>query len=148
VNTTAQYNLFREHIFTDPIPMFPFNTDGIDPSGGNMHIYNLTVQNFDDVVVPKPSHDDDCTRDMLVENVEVRLGVGMSIGSVPPHVGGSCIRNITFRNVVMKRPFKGIYVKTNPGSNGWGNISDIYYKNISMDRPIWWAIYLGPQQMR
>lgn len=50
-----------------------------------MHIYNLTVQNFDDVVVPKPSHDDDCTRNILVENVEVRLGVGMSIGSVPPH---------------------------------------------------------------
>jgi hypothetical protein len=48
----------------------------------------------------------------------------------------------------MKRPFKGIYVKTNPGSKGWGNVSDIYYKNISMDRPIWWAIYLGPQQMR
>lgn len=48
--------------------MFPFNTDGIDPSGGRMHIYNLTVQNYDDVVVPKPSHDDDCTRDMLVEN--------------------------------------------------------------------------------
>ena len=113
-----------------------------------MHIYNLTVQNFDDVVVPKPSHDDDCTRDMLVENIEVRLGVGMSIGSVPPHVGGSCIRNITFMNIVMKRPFKGIYIKTNPGTNGWGNVSNIYYKNISMDRPIWWAIYLGPQQMR
>lgn len=46
--------------------MFPFNTDGVDPSGGYMHIYNLTVQNFDDVVVPKPSHDDDCTRYMLV----------------------------------------------------------------------------------
>ena len=51
--------------------MFPFNTDGIDPSGGNMHIYNLTVHNFDDVVVPKPSHDEDCTRDMLVENIQV-----------------------------------------------------------------------------
>ncbi len=48
----------------------------------------------------------------------------------------------------MKRPFKGIYIKTNPGVKGWGNISDIYYKDISMDRPIWWAIYLGPQQMR
>jgi len=47
----------------------------------------------------------------------------------------------------MKRPFKGIYVKTNPGSSGWGNITNIYYKNITMDRPIWWAIYIGPQQM-
>lgn len=48
----------------------------------------------------------------------------------------------------MKRPFKGIYVKTNPGDRGWGNVTNIYYKNISMDRPIWWAIYIGPQQMR
>ena len=64
--------------------MFPFNTDGIDPSGARMHIYNLTVQNWDDVVVPKPSHDVDCTRDMLIENIEVVLGVGMTVGSVPP----------------------------------------------------------------
>jgi hypothetical protein len=46
--------------------MIPFNTDGIDPSGARMHIYNLTVQNYDDVVVPKPSTDLDCTRDMLI----------------------------------------------------------------------------------
>ena len=89
-----------------------------------MHIYNITVQNFDDVVVPKPSHrgymDGNCTRDMLVENATVVLGVGMSIGSVPPNAGCNCIKNITFRNVIMKRPIKGIYVKTNPGDNGDG----------------------------
>lgn len=64
--------------------MIPYNTDGIDPSGARMHIYNLTVQNYDDVVVPKPSADEDCTRDMLVENIDVVLGVGMTVGSVPP----------------------------------------------------------------
>jgi len=72
----------------------------------------------------------------------------MSIGSVPPSEGGHCIRNITFKNVVMKRPLKGIYVKTNPGDTGYGNVSDIYYKNFTMDRPVWWAIYIGPQQMK
>lgn len=46
--------------------MFPFNTDGIDPSGARMHIYNMTVQNWDDVVVPKPQGAADCTRDMLI----------------------------------------------------------------------------------
>ena len=47
--------------------MFPFNTDGIDPSGARFHIYNFTCQNYDDVVVPKPLDDDfDCTRDMLI----------------------------------------------------------------------------------
>lgn len=76
------------------------------------------------------------------------MGVGLTIGSVPPSIGGNCIRNITFRNVVQKRPLKGIYVKTNPGDKGYGSITDIYYQNFTMDRPIWWAIYIGPQQMK
>jgi hypothetical protein len=38
------------------VPLFPLNTDGIDPAGRYYHIWNLTVQNYDDVVVPKPSH--------------------------------------------------------------------------------------------
>jgi len=124
VNTTAQFNLLKRLSLEGIVPLFPLNTDGIDPSGARMHIYNITVQNFDDVVVPKPSHKGymggDCTQDMLVENANVVLGVGMSIGSVPPNLGRNCIRNITFRNVEMRRPLKGIYVKTNPGDNGNG----------------------------
>jgi hypothetical protein len=131
--------------------MFPFNTDGVDPHGTDMHIYNLTVQNWDDVVVPKPGSKSDiygnCTENFLVENITVRLGVGMSIGSVPPAESFRCIRNITFRNVEMKYPFKGIYVKTNPGNTGGGLVTNIIYQNISMSSPIWWAIYIGPQQM-
>ena len=46
--------------------MFPFNTDGIDPSGSRFHIYNITCQNWDDVVVPKPSRETDCTKDMMI----------------------------------------------------------------------------------
>jgi hypothetical protein len=72
----------------------------------------------------------------------------MSIGSVPPRTAGSCVRNITFRNVLMEKPFKAIYVKTNPGNAGHGSINDIYYKNFIIEHPIWWAIYIGPQQMR
>ena len=41
------------------IPLFPLNTDGIDPQGARMKFYNLTVQNYDDVVVPKPSGGND-----------------------------------------------------------------------------------------
>lgn len=99
MNTTAQINLLKSLNLEGLIPMFPFNTDGIDPSGARYHIYNMTVQNYDDVVVPKPGSDDDCTRDMLVENFTIRLGVGMSIGSVPPRILGSCVKNITFRNI-------------------------------------------------
>lgn len=124
VNTTAQFNLLKKFSVEGVIPLFPLNTDGIDPSGARMHIYNITVQNFDDVVVPKPSHkgymEGDCTQDMLVENATVVLGVGMSVGSVPPNNGRNCIRNIIFKNVQMSRPIKGIYVKTNPGDAGTG----------------------------
>ena len=72
----------------------------------------------------------------------------MTVGSVPPEKECNCVKNITFRNVRMVRPFKGIYVKTNPGDEGTGLIQDIYYSNFTMDRPIWWAIYIGPQQMK
>lgn len=70
VNTTAQLNLLKSFSLVGVIPMFPFNTDGVDPHGSNFHIYNLTVQCWDDVVVPKPGREDDlngnCTDNMLV----------------------------------------------------------------------------------
>jgi hypothetical protein len=104
------------------------------------------------VVVPKPSNKNNrfapCTQDMLVENVTVRLGVGMSVGSISPSNAHSCIRNITFRNVYFDHPFKAIYIKTNPGDRGDGEVTDILYQDIRMDRPLWWAVYIGPQQMK
>lgn len=153
VNTTAQLDILKRRFLTGIIPMFPLNTDGIDPNGRNFHIYNITCQNYDDVVVPKPAHTApgsvaNCTENMLIENITVRLGVGLSIGSVPPNTNVNCIRNITFRNAHFEKPFKGIYIKTNPGENGSGRIEDILYENITMHEPIWWAIYLGPQQQK
>ena len=102
VNATAQFNLAKKFSAEGAIPLFPLNTDGIDPAGQYFHIWNLTVQNYDDVVVPKPSHGGgtycNCTEHMLIENITIRLGVGLSIGSVPPNAQHNCIRNITFRN--------------------------------------------------
>ena len=64
-----------------------------------------------------------CTEDILVENITVINGVGMSIGSVPPHKNINCIRNVVFRNIYFLYPFKGIYIKTNSGDpNGTGLI--------------------------
>ena len=56
VNTTAQLDILKRDYLNGIIPLFPLNTDGIDPSGKNFHIYNITCQNYDDVVVPKPTH--------------------------------------------------------------------------------------------
>jgi len=36
-------------------PMFPFNTDGIDPSGSNILIERVNITNFDDAVAIKPA---------------------------------------------------------------------------------------------
>lgn len=105
VNTTAQLDILKRYYLIGSVPMFPLNTDGIDPNGRNFHIFNITCQNYDDVVVPKPSHRNsgytNCTENMLIENITVRLGVGLSIGSVPPNSEINCVRNITFRNAVM-----------------------------------------------
>ena len=46
----------------------------------------------------------------------------------------------------METPLKGIYIKPNPGDKGDGLISRITYENIVINKPIWWAIYIGPQQ--
>ncbi len=90
VNTTAQLDIIKRNYLNGLIPLFPLNTDGIDPNGRNFHIFNITCQNYDDVVVPKPAHHSpnniaNCTENMLIENITVRLGVGLSIGSVPPN---------------------------------------------------------------
>ena len=42
------------------------------------------------------------------------VGVGASIGSVPPHANHNCVRNVSFVNISMPRTAKGIYVKSNP----------------------------------
>ena len=132
-----------------PFVTFPLNTDGIDPAGRNMTFRRIKITNFDDAIVPKPSHVgykySNCTENILVENVEVHLGVGMSIGSEPPNKAHACIKDVIFRDVQFYKPFKGIYIKTNPGSVGDGIIKNITYQNIHMDTPIWWGVYIGPQ---
>ena len=70
----------------------------------------------------------------------------MTIGSVPPHDNHACVKDITFRNITFDTPIKGIYIKTNPGHHGDGEITNILYENIVMKGPVWWTIYIGPQQ--
>ncbi len=110
-------------------PVFPLNTDGIDPAGSNVTIRNVNITNFDDAVAVKPAHNyakvakEGCTRDVLVENLNIMFGVGLSIGSISPEVGTyPCVKNVTFREINFEYPLKAIYVKTNPGDSGNGII--------------------------
>ena len=38
------------------VPIFPLNTDGLDPSGANILIERLNITCFDDAVAIKPAH--------------------------------------------------------------------------------------------
>mmetsp|Transcript_31445 Transcript_31445/g.43639 ORF Transcript_31445/g.43639 Transcript_31445/m.43639 type:complete len:460 (+) Transcript_31445:384-1763(+) len=156
VDTTKQASLLTKTGKWDhknSLPLFPLNTDGIDPSGKDIHIYNISVTNFDDVVAVKPSYMEygmyaNCTENVLVEDAKVRFGVGMTVGTVGPSIKGNCVRNVTFRNVEFLYPFKAIYIKTNPGDAGFGIIDNITYEDIFIKHPIWWSIYVGPQQQK
>lgn len=89
--------------FEIELPTFPLNTDGIDFSGRNATYRRLKITNFDDAIVPKPSHAGkmftNCTQDILVEDIEINFAVGASIGSVPPSPEHSCVKNVMFRNI-------------------------------------------------
>lgn len=117
-------------------PLFPLNTDGIDPQGSNVTIQRVKFTNFDDAVAVKPANKghvvakDGCSQDIHVDNCTVRFGVGMSIGSVNPQPNHNCVRRVKFTNINFEYPLKALYIKTNPGSEGSGEISDILYENI------------------
>ena len=112
----------------------------------------ITCENYDDVVAVKPGKllTDGCTQNVTVDNAKVILGVGMSIGSVPPNTDINCIRDVWFRNVEFINPLNAIYVKTNSGKDGFGIIDNINYQNITIHAPvpILWLIYIGPQQQK
>jgi len=94
---------------------------------------------FDDAVAVKPLRTT-CTQNILITDCKVIYGVGMSIGSVPPNLGINCVNNITIRNIDFQWPLKAIYLKSNPGVNGRGLISNILYENIKITNAITWAI--------
>ena len=131
-------------------PIFPLNTDRIDPSGSNIIIENVNITNFDDAVAVKPANKghkvskNGCAENILVKNANVMFGVGMTIGSVPPNGNHACIRNVTFKDINFEYPLKAIYVKTNPGDGGSGEIVNILYENIKIHFPVWYNIYIGP----
>jgi len=132
------------------LPMFPLNTDGIDVWARNATFRRIKVTNFDDSIVPKPTNKGykhvHCTTDILIEDCETLYTVGMSVGSVPPNVNHACIANVTFRNITMDKPIKGIYVKPNPGDHGTGIIQNITFENFVIKSAIWYTVWIGPQQ--
>lgn len=138
------------------LPWFPLNTDGIDLHGTNILLERINVTNFDDAVAVKSCNKNyqiaQCTENVVVRDMEIWFGVGLSIGSIPADDAYNCVNNITFSNSKFHHPLKAIYVKTNPGvttsmlPGSGGKITNVLYENLEIFRPIWWTIYIGPQQ--
>ncbi len=131
------------------LPTFPLNTDGIDPSGSNVLIRNIKITSYDDSIAVKPANGGNviakCAENITAHNLTTWMGVGMTIGSVPPNKNFACIRNVTFKDIMLYTPIKSVYIKSNPGNYGYGIIENILYEDLTIIEPIWWNIYIGPQ---
>lgn len=129
------------------IDLTAFNTDGIDVSGHNVHIHDVDIWTQDDCIAVKDSKLDYHSSNMTFERVNAS-GLGFVIGSI----GGSTVRNITFRDSYLHRSVKGIYMKFNQPSEFWteknltGLIEDVRFENIIMEQPSQWPIWIGPAQ--
>jgi hypothetical protein len=137
---------------TPPIPMiWALNTDGFDFAGVNVSVTNCTVTNFDDSVCVKPSRGSPpsgCTRGIRISGIAVTYGVGVSMGSVPPEIGGNCIDDVVASGVSFISPLKALYVKPNPAKSGpaTGAITNVLYEDVDIQEPLWWPIWVGTQQ--
>lgn len=138
------------------LPMFPFNTDGIDVAGADILVEDSVISNWDDVIAVKPADSlgddglpkafgEDCTRNVTVRNLTVYRGAGLSVGSVHPSTRKPCVDGVLFEDIVLYQPTKGPYVKPDlAGSDcdGLGfddcaaTISDVVYRSIKMTRAV------------
>lgn len=100
-----------------------FNTDGIDISGDNVHIYDCNIHVGDDCVAVKGGSN------WLVERINA-TGLGMSLGA------HGVATNITFRDIWMGKTVRAIYIKC--------EAHDILYQNITVVEATMFPIWIGP----
>jgi polygalacturonase len=133
------------------IDLTAFNTDGIDVSGHNVHVYDVDIWTQDDCIAVKDNYDskslDFISSNMTFERINAS-GFGLAIGSI----GGSTVRNITFRDSYLHRTVKGIYLKFHSlddfskAHNLTGLIEDIVFENIAMEETLQFSVFMGPAQ--
>jgi hypothetical protein len=119
-----------------------FNTDGIDVSGNNVYIHDVDIWNQDDCIAVKDSFLSESTN-MLFERITAS-GLGLTIGSI----GGTVVRNITFRDSFLYKTYKGIYMKFrhDQDRDTPGLVENVLFENITMYEPEQWGIWIGPAQ--
>mmetsp|Transcript_4912 Transcript_4912/g.16098 ORF Transcript_4912/g.16098 Transcript_4912/m.16098 type:complete len:691 (-) Transcript_4912:904-2976(-) len=140
------------------LPVFPFNTDGVDVGGKQILVEDVTVSNWDDVIAVKPTPYG-CTRNVTVRNITSLFGGGLSVGSVGAGPKRPCVRDVLFEKCTMYRPFKGLYVKTGgdhckkfPKEDDCsGVVSDVTYEDIRLHgdvTPTWWRDFEKRERRR
>lgn len=119
-----------------------FNTDGIDVSGNNVYIHDVDIWNQDDCIAVKDSFLAESTN-MLFERITAS-GLGLTVGSI----GGTVVRNITFRDSFLYKTYKGIYMKFrhDMDRDTPGLVENVLFENITMYEPEQWGIWIGPAQ--
>lgn len=119
-----------------------FNTDGIDVSGNDAYIHDVDIWNQDDCIAVKDSHFG-VSSNMLFERITAS-GLGLTIGSI----GGTTVSNITFRDSLLYKTYKGIYMKFrhDVSRDTPGLVENILFENITIFEPQQWGIWIGPAQ--
>jgi len=126
-----------------------FNTDGIDIAGHNVWVHDVDIWNQDDCIAVKDNYNGNrISSNMTFERIHAS-GLGFTIGSI----GGSTVRNITFKDSYLYKSYKGIYLKFRDfqhdkwdNSNRTGLIEDILFQNVTMESPEQWGVWIGPAQ--
>ena len=80
---------------------------------------------------------------MLFERIHAS-GLGLTVGSI----GGTTVSNITFRDSLLYRSYKGIYMKFRVDiyRDTAGLVENVLYENITIVEPEQWGIWIGPAQ--
>lgn len=136
---------YPEHSMVD---LSALNTDGIDVTGRDVHVHDVTIWTQDDCIAVK-----DGSENMLFENINAS-GMGLVVGSI----GSSHNRNITFRNAYLYKTVKALYLKFRRKDDEkrefrcpcaykkeqFGLIQDVLFENIVIDQPEQYAVWFGP----
>jgi len=119
-----------------------FNTDGIDVAGNDVYIHDVDIWNQDDCIAVKDSFIGESTN-MLFERITAS-GLGLTVGSI----GGTTVSNITFRDSLLYKTYKGIYMKFRHDTkrDTPGLVENVLFENITIFEPEQWGIWIGPAQ--
>ncbi|KAI8589326.1 glycoside hydrolase family 28 protein [Geranomyces variabilis] len=100
-------------------------TDGIDISGNNNYVHDVSVENGDECVTVKSP-----TTNFKAENIICKATAGCNIGSFGPVAGTAAIDGVYYRNVTMTSSSAGVMLKSYPSTSGY--VKNIVYEDFTL----------------